>query len=121
MKRKLNIYDYLFYLSLIVITVWLILKSIGIIQTPFWLEYGVPVGGVVIAALTLYQNLLDKIGNLSINLSILNTKFSHLDKEVKDFRTEIKEEISDIKENISELKSDTTILKADVGVLKKHK
>ena len=66
MKRELNVYDYLFYLSLLVILIWLILKSFGIIQTPFWLEYGVPIGGFAIAVLTLYQNLLDKIGKLVV-------------------------------------------------------
>ena len=111
MKRKLNIYDYLFYLSLLVIFIWLILKSTGIIQTPFWLEYGVPIGSFGIAVLTLYQNLLDKIGKLGINLSVLNTNFNHLDKEFKDFRIEVRDDISELKDNVGILKTDVEILK----------
>jgi hypothetical protein len=119
MRRKLNIYDYLFYLSLLVITIWLILKSVGIIQTPFWLEYGVPVGGFVVATLTLYQNLLDKISRLSIGFATLNTKFSHLDNEVKEFKSDIKRDFSELRNDIGVLKSDFNGLKIDVNQLKK--
>jgi hypothetical protein len=108
MKRELNVYDYLFYLSLLVILIWLILKSFGIIQTPFWLEYGVPIGGFAIAVLTLYQNLLEKIGKLAINLSVLNTKFSHLEKDV-----------GVLKEDMGLLKTDVSTLKIDVEILKR--
>ena len=95
-NRKLNIWDYLFYLSLIVLTIWLILKSIGVINTPFWLEYGVPIVTIVITSLTFYKNILDSIGKLAINLATLNTKFSHLDSKVDNMNTKLNKVYIDV-------------------------
>ncbi len=39
MKSKLSIWDILAWLALIFIILWLLLKTLGIINTPLWLEY----------------------------------------------------------------------------------
>lgn len=83
MQRKLNVWDYVVYISLLVLTIWVLLKITGIIQTPLWLEYGVPILCLIFTAFGFYQNLLNNINEISINLAILNTKFSHLDKDVE--------------------------------------
>ena len=88
-QRELNIWDYLFYFSLLVLTLWLMLKSLGIIQTPFWLEYGVPMLSLIITLLTFYQNILDKISKLSVSLAMLNTKSDHLEKDVEFLKRKI--------------------------------
>ena len=80
--RKLNFLDYVVYLSLLVLTVWLILKITGYIQTPLWLEYGVPVSSIILTLFGVYTNLIKSIGNLTMNLATLNIKFGHMDSKV---------------------------------------
>ncbi len=58
---KKSIWDYLFYSSLIVLTIWLFLKVVGIIHIPVWLEYGVPIGTLIVSFFTVYQGLVDKL------------------------------------------------------------
>lgn len=89
MTKRLNILEIIFYLSLLVLAVWVILKSIGVIQTPVWLEYGVPILSSVISILTLYLNIIKKINKLDINFAVLSTKFCHLEKEVGILRTDV--------------------------------
>ncbi|MBI2671541.1 hypothetical protein HYX16_01265 [Candidatus Woesearchaeota archaeon] len=91
---KLKITKYLFYLGLLIIAVWALLKITGIVQTPLWFEIGLPTAGFIITMLSFYQDLyrsmnkiyqdLSKdINKIAINVSILNTKFEHLDKDVE--------------------------------------
>ena len=42
MVKKINIWDVLAWVSLVVIIIWVVLKITGVINTPLWLEY-VPV------------------------------------------------------------------------------
>jgi hypothetical protein len=44
-QQKVSIWQILFYFSMFILTVWLILKVTGVIQTPLWLEYGIPGAG----------------------------------------------------------------------------
>lgn len=39
MTKRISIWDILAWLALAFIVVWLILKTLGIINTPLWLEY----------------------------------------------------------------------------------
>lgn len=88
-----TIWDYLFYASMAILTLWLILKSAGIIKTPFWLEYGVPIGTLILGFLTFYQSLNDKILTLSVSdarleerLARLDDKFVHIDRDVESLK-----------------------------------
>lgn len=94
---KKTVWDYLFYLSMTVCWLWLLLKSFGVIKTPFWLEYGVPFGGLLLGFIMFYQTLIDKnerilekIFKLSENdmrveskIEKINAKIEHLDKDVE--------------------------------------
>lgn len=104
MKYKLNFWDYVFYTSLLVLSIWVLLKITGIIQTPIWLEYGVPVFSIIFTTLAFYKNLLDNIKEITIGLATLNVKFTHLDGEFKEFKKEIKEDISELKEGVRDIK-----------------
>ena len=82
-----------FHLSLGGLALWVILKSLGVFNTPFWLEYGVPVGLFIIAVLALYHNFFEsihkifdslgfKMNNIEKDVVILKTKVSILEKKI---------------------------------------
>lgn len=48
-EKKVSIWDVLAWIILVGILVWLVLKTLGIINTPLWLEYA-PLYGVVYLA-----------------------------------------------------------------------
>lgn len=73
---------YTFYGSLIVLTIWLILKSLGVFNTPFWLEYGVPIASIIVGFLAMYQNLLQTMAKITANLAVLTTRFDYMDAKV---------------------------------------
>lgn len=100
-EKKFDFWGTIFYASLLILAVWLILKSIGITQTPFWLEYGVPFGTFTIGFLAFYQKLLDKVNLIAVGLASLTIKVEHIDKDI---------EI---------LKKDMVIVKDDITILKK--
>jgi len=72
----------LFYLSWTVLAIWLILKLTGVIKTPFWLEYGVPIGSLIIGIFGLYRDVLENVQKLSIGLTALSTDFKHFNIKV---------------------------------------
>lgn len=82
MEQKVSIWQVLFYLSTAVLTLWLILKVTGVINTPEWLGFGVPIASVIIGVFALYHNLIEKMNQLGINMLTLNSKFDHLDIKV---------------------------------------
>ena len=94
MKR--SIWDYLFYASMSVVLIWLVLKMTGVIQTPVWLEYGVPVGSFVVGVIMLFQSLNDKfvsmqlqIGALSANDARMEEHLKHLDRDVESIKAAV--------------------------------
>lgn len=104
MEQKISFWQVIFYLSLLVITIWVILKSVGIIQTPFWLEYGVPIAGFVITFLAFYNNLIEKMSQLTINFVTLNSKVDHIDKYIEFLKKDVeflKKDVSFLKNKIS--------------------
>ncbi len=82
-KIKRPIWDYLFYASMLVLTIWLVLKVIGIIKTPVWLEYGVPIGSAILAFSTFFQSINDKIAKLLASDARLEAILMHHDKDLE--------------------------------------
>lgn len=93
--KQHDIWEYLFYGSMIVLTLWLILKLTGIIQTPVWLEHGIPIAGVILGVFPCYQHLLKTLMHLVVKVDRLES-------------------------DVHVLKDDTRIVKGDVVLLKKH-
>ena len=81
----------MFYLGWSIVAIWTLLKSLEIIHTPVWLEYGVPLLGLLIGALALYTAVMDKITMLSVNLATLNASFIHVEKDIEALKMEDKE------------------------------
>ena len=78
MQDKSLFWHSLFYASLAVLTAWLILKVIGVIQTPAWLEYGVPAASLILSIVAFYQKILDSINKIAVGLATLTTRVGHL-------------------------------------------
>lgn len=107
LENKVRFWEIVFYFALSIITVWLILKSIGIIQTPFWLQYGLPVGGFVLGILAFHHNIYSALRELAVGQAVLTTKVTHLEKKV-----------DHLDEDVEYLKKDMVQIKVDVGFLK---
>ena len=116
MKERMSTWQVLFYLSMAVLALWTILKSIGVINTPPWLEYGVPIGSLLIGFLTMLHTITDKISQLSTSFAVFLTKFEHL--EIKTGKIEQKVEQLDIK--VNRLERNFEHLDSDVESIKKH-
>ncbi len=54
-KAKANIWDIIAWIVLFGILVWLILKTIGIINSPVWLEYAPIYGAVYLAGWSMHK------------------------------------------------------------------
>ena len=94
MKR--SVWDYLFYASMAVILIWLVLKMTGVIQTPIWLEYGVPIGSFVVGFIMFFQSINDRfvsmlmqIGTLSSNDARMEEHLKHIDQDVEILKTDV--------------------------------
>lgn len=117
-----------FYTSIITLLTWIILKSVGIIQTPFWLEIGLPLISVIFGGLALYQNVIHHLGSLSAGLAAIKTemkhvwkKLNHIDQDTNILKQDvniIKQDVSGLKQDVEYLKTDVKHLKKDVGYLK---
>ena len=96
-QMKRPIWDYLFYFFLSILTLWLILKVVGIIQTPLWLEYGVSIGSAIGTIAALFQSINKKFekvdyrfdrvfGEMSIlhsNVARIDGKLVHIDRDLE--------------------------------------
>ena len=84
MKRdKFNFWDVLAWVVLFGIVVWLILKTLGIINTPLWIEYAPIYGAVYLAGWQIHK---------------LETVASNV-RELKKFKQDTISEINDMKNN----------------------
>ena len=89
--RKVNYWELGFYASLIALTIWLILKVIGVIQTPVWLEYGIPIGSLIIGFLTFYQNIINAIHEVTKGLAVITSRVNHVEEKVDNLNKDMKE------------------------------
>jgi len=80
-----KVYDWIFWMSLSVVFIWMVLKAIGIINTPEWQEL-VPLAGAIFAGGAFYQKVntmekklehIDKDTNqLKLDMSVVKTKLN---------------------------------------------
>lgn len=85
MKRGMNFWDALAWIVLGLILLWLILKTVGIINTPVLLEYAPVFGAVYIAGWAMHK--LDSVAEDV--------------KDLKKFKDNTIKEVNDIKLNCS--------------------
>lgn len=76
-----RIYTTIFWTSLALIFLWYILKSIGVIQTPLWIEM-LPVAIAIFGAGAFFKQITTDIKNLKLDVSILKDKTNHLESDM---------------------------------------
>ena len=84
-KRGMSFWDILAWIVLGLITLWLILKVMGIINTPDLLVYAPYFGAVYLAgwAMATLVRATQNIQNINKNLVFLNKKTSDFDKDIE--------------------------------------
>lgn len=95
MRIPSKVYDWIFLTSLAFIAVWMVLKAVGIINSPAWQEL-LPFAGAIFGAGAFYQ----KMREMEYNIKGIKGKISHIDSD------------------IGHLRIDAEVLKSDVGYLK---
>lgn len=88
-KMQRPVWDYLFYLSMLIVLLWIFLKSVGIIKTPFWLEYGLPIASFVIGVLMLFHSISDKMADLRASDARMEAGLAHLENDVERVKDDI--------------------------------
>lgn len=88
MSRE-RFWELMFYASIATLIIWAILKSVGVINTPAWLEFGVPVIGLAFAALSFYQNLADKFTALAVTIAGHTVRLEHLERDVEQIKSKL--------------------------------
>ena len=83
-KRKWSFWDFLAWVSIGYITLWLILKVTGVINTPILLEYS-PLFGAVYLTGHLVSKLMratEDISEVKTNVKVLESKVIEMDKDL---------------------------------------
>ena len=83
--KKIDIKDFLFYLSLVVIVIWFILKSAGVFNTPLIVEI-IPIVSAAFGAGVFYNKInssLGKIGGLEKAFWMMKTDIIKIKKDVE--------------------------------------
>ncbi len=99
----MSISDWLTWIVLAYIFVWLILKSAGIINSPLWLEYSPLFGAVYLAG-----KYVKEISHIKEKVEKTEVKVEDIDKRVINLETDV-----------TTIKNDTRILKGKCPILKK--
>jgi len=90
MTKKHSFWEISFYISLLLILIWLILKMTGIINTPPLLEYGFPILSALYAFFAIYRDLLDRIARISRSLIKVFMKVECHDKNIAEIKENLR-------------------------------
>ena len=88
MKLNPKVYDWVFWISLAVVAIWMILKIFGVIHSPVWQDM-LPFAGVIMAIAAYFQKTgasLQKIDHIVQDLHDFKN-------EMRDFRKEVTAEL----------------------------
>lgn len=88
--EKVDLWRWVFYGSLLVLSVWLILKVAGVIQTPVWAEYGIPVASLIIGLFACFQGVVESFMKIQVALAVLSTRVSHVETDIDDVKGDVR-------------------------------
>lgn len=94
--------DLFYYISLagvVVLIIWAILKSVGIIQSPVWAEM-VPFFSIAIV-----------FGGLIMNVRHIGNSLKEFKEDMKGFQTDTKKDLQDLREKLACIDKDVEVLK----------
>ncbi len=84
--RKIRPWEFVFYLSLVTLLFWLILKLTGVINTPVLIEYGIPITSVLFGFFALYRDMMAQIHKVSRVLTKIVTKINYMEKDIEELK-----------------------------------
>ncbi|MBI2664866.1 hypothetical protein HYX10_06025 [Candidatus Woesearchaeota archaeon] len=99
----------LFWTGLGLIILWVVLKLLGIINTPVWQQV-LPYVGAIFGAGAFYRMFMEMNGSLRG----VERKIGHMDKDIGHLRMDA----DVLKNDVSGLKNDVGGLKIDMGIVK---
>lgn len=94
--KNYSVWDYIAWIVLILIGIWVFLKMIGVIGSPLWLEYS-PLLGVVYLA---------------------GWAMNKLDRAIEDIK-DVRGEIGDVKEEVRDIELDVNVIRRKCPELNK--
>lgn len=82
--REIDIWDIVFWLGLLTIFLWALLKSFGVIHSPSWIEMVPYFGGVVALAGFAFKagRLFQKVDTMDKSLARLDGRVGDIDKRL---------------------------------------
>lgn len=101
MLDKEKIYDLIFWTSMGVILLWIILKSVGVINTPITIQL-IPYAGGIFAFGVFFQMIKDLKEQI---------------RDIKDDIKGVKEEVKEVKVDLNGVKMDISQIKTRLGVV----
>jgi len=84
---RISIWDILFWVALAILSIWLVLKLTGIIQTPVWQDL-LPLGFSAILLLLSAWGKLSKIDNIEREIRRINYKIEKVGNDLIEIKTE---------------------------------
>ena len=96
MKIPVKVYDWIYWISIVVVLLWMVLKATGVINSPVWQEL-LPFAGGVVAVIAYFQ----KVGR-SLQ------KIEHMDSDLREFKAEIKADLRDFKFEFKDFRKEVT-------------
>ncbi|MBI2140966.1 hypothetical protein HYU16_00930 [Candidatus Woesearchaeota archaeon] len=82
------VYDWIFWISVTVVVVWMVLKAAGIIQSPAW-QVLLPYAGSLVAVVAYFQKTGRQL-----------QKIDHLDRDFHEFRSKAELRFDEIKDGL---------------------
>ncbi len=111
LERKITFWQVVFYVSMATVALWLILKLAGIIKTPIWLEYGVPIGGFFFSVLGMYKEILGDIHKVAISVTKLSGRVDTMARGL----IKVENKVEHLESNMFHIKNDMVLVKKKIG------
>lgn len=89
-KQKIDIWDIIIWLSLIILIIYIIAKIAGLINTPEWINL-IPIITLVFFAGAFYQKLLIFMEKMLVRTDYLKKNVDNLNSQVKTINTRLLE------------------------------
>jgi len=119
---KRSVWDWVFYASLGILTVWLIFKVTGVIQTPLIIEYGIPIASLILILFSFFEKFVEWFTTLSKEVGAVKVDVEHVKGDVGRVKGEVEhmeKRVERVEKDIVAVKADVEKTRVDIGVLKK--
>ncbi len=88
LEFRSQVYGIIGWTCLAIILIWYILKSVGVIQTPLWLEL-MPVAAGIFAGGAFVQKICSAIAEMKKEIILVKVRVTHLEKDMHFVKAQI--------------------------------